>query len=361
VKRFRLVLVRAFDRSIPPNDLDALAERVERQAPDIDVAVAGKRRAEQWRLLPHAFRPTLTIGFGGLKRSRFLSGQILHCPKLPKHKELERLRAAGIPVPDWVVIAPGTRLDPADWGPYVVVKPTLGQRGADVRIRKTGRVRYAAPESFPPDHAIRKGPLIAQRFVYTGPWAVSYRVCTFLGRALYCWRVEQSHQKRRLESRWSFAGSAAAGGIQIIAPSKTSAYALVDDQEVIAIAERAHRLAFPNYPMLGFDLLRDAESGQVSVIEANSGGNVWHLSSPAGIELQRAHGMDFAAQFGALDRAAEQLIEVTRRHAMLAPIGRPHPPFLQSPLTRGGAGGMRGRTTRASSSASRRWTKPLGW
>ena len=105
------------------------------------------------------------------------------------------------------MIEPGIRLDPAVWGPYVVVKPTLGGRGDDVRIRKTGRVRYEPPESFPPEHRIRKGPLIAQRFVYTGPWAVSYRVCTFFGRALYCWRVEQSHQKRRLESRWQFAGT----------------------------------------------------------------------------------------------------------------------------------------------------------
>jgi hypothetical protein len=327
VKRYRLVLVRVRERTVSQVDLDGLAERVEKRAPDIRVGLAGKRKGEQWRLLAHALRPTLTVVFGELRRSRFLSGRILHCANLPKHAELERLRAAGIPVPDWTVIRPGVQLDPAEWGPYVVVKPSVGAQGSDVRIRRTPRVRYQPPESLPLEHRARKGPLIAQRFVYTGPWAVSYRVCTFFGRALYCWRVEQSHQKRPLGSRWHFAGDADGGGIQIIAPSRTSTYRLVDDPDVIELAERAHRLAFPGYPYLGVDLLRDAENGRLFVIELNTGGHVWHLSSAVGLGIQCAQGIDFGAQFGALDRAAEQLVEVTRRHAMVAPIGQPQLPF----------------------------------
>jgi hypothetical protein len=312
---------------LEPRDLVAIAERVERQAPDIEVAVLDTRLRGQFKLLPHAFRPTLTVAFGYLRHRQFLNGRILYCKRLPKSAELEHLRAAGIPVPDWVPIQPGLQLDPGVWGPYVVVKPSVSRRGQYVRIRKTGRVRYEPPESFPSDHPIQKGPLIAQRFVYTGPWAVSYRVCTFFGRALYCWRVEQSHQKRRLESRWQFAGTADGGGIQIIAPSMTSTFSLADDAEVIGLAERAHRLAFPDHVYLGVDLLRDVESGQVSVVEANTGGGVWHLSSATGISIQRQHGIDLYTQFGALDRAAEQLIEVTRREAQVAPIGRPQPPF----------------------------------
>ena len=321
-KRYRLVLARPVERVLLRRDLDALAERVARQAPDIDVVVTGKRRADQWHLLPHAFRPTLTVGFGELRRRRFLNGRILHCPRIPKHVELETLRSAGIPVPDWVVIEPGTTLDPAVWGPYVVVKPSVGGAGIDVRIRRTGRVRWVAPEP-----SARSVPMFAQRFVYTGPLAVSYRVCSFFGRALYCWRVEQSHEKRPLESRWQFAASAGGGGIQIIAPSKTSTYTLADDEPVIELAERAHRLAFPDYPYLGFDVLRDAETGELSIIEANSGGLVWHLSSRMGISMQRAHAMDLYGQFDALERAAQQLVEVTRTHAVAAPVGRPLQPF----------------------------------
>ena len=322
-KRYRLVLARVKERTLRASDLRALAERVARLAPDIDVALAGKRSSDQWRLLPHAFQPTLTVGFGELRRRRFLNGRILHCPRMPKHVELARMRAAGIPVPDWVVIEPGTTLDPSVWGPYVVVKPTLGGVGIDVRIRKTGRVRYAAPETPATGPATRGSPMLAQRFVYTGAWAVSYRVCSFFGRALYCWRAEQSHAKRPLAERWEFAGGSDGGGIQIIAPSKTSTYTLVADAAVIELAERAHRLAFPDYPYLGFDLLRDADSGELSVIEANSGGGVWHLSSTVGISMQRDHALDLYGQFGALERAAERLVEVTRSLAIAAPVGRP--------------------------------------
>ena len=343
MKRRLLILASGLEEVVLPRDLDALAERVERQAPDIDVIVAGRHRRDHWKLLPHALRPALSVGFGWLRKRRFLAGEILHCPRIPKHVELEQLRAAGVPVPDWVVVTPGTTLDPAVWGPYVVVKPTVGRVGKEVRIRRTGRVRYEPPESFPKEHPIQRGPLLAQRFIYTGPWAVSFRVCTFFGRALYCCRAEQSHEKRPLESRFDFRG-AAGGGIQIIAPSKTSTYTLVDDAEVIALAERAHQLAFPDYPYLGFDLLRDAESGEVSVIEANSGGAVWHLSSTMGMSLQRTHGIDFYRQFGALDRAAERLIEVTRRRAVVAPIGRSSQPF-RADLPRGRSS-LPGRATR---------------
>ncbi len=322
MKRQQLILVMLSRHIVSRSDLEALAERVRRQAPEIDVVVTSRHRAEHWRLLPHAFRPTLTVVFGPLRKRVWAHGEILDCPKLAKHVELAKLRAAGIPVPDFEIIGPGTRLDPAVWGPYTVVKPTLGARGAEVRIRRTGRVRFEAPDAFPPGHPSRKGPLIAQRFVYTGPWAVSYRVCTFLGRALYCWRVEQSHAKRRLEGRWNFAGSAAAGGVQIIAPALTSTYTLVDDAELIAVAERAHRLAFPDYPYLGFDLVRDAETGEVSVLEANSGGKVLHLSSTVGASIQRLHGIDLYRQLDAHERAAERLVEITRRRARVAPLGR---------------------------------------
>jgi hypothetical protein len=160
--------------------------------------------------------------------------------------------------------------------------------------------------------------------VYTGRWAVSYRVCTFLGRAQYCWRVEQAHAKRPLEERWGFGGrhAASGGGIQIVAPSMKSTYTLVRDEELIALAERAHRLAFPDHLILGFDLVRDADTGEASVLEANSGGAVWHLASPMGVSLQQQHGLDLYRQLGALDRAAEALIEATRRWAIVAPLGR---------------------------------------
>ena len=95
MRRYRLVFTKVLHRTIHGRDFAALAGRIERRTSDIEVVVAGRHRADQLRLLVHAFRPTLTIAFGAMTRRRFLNGRILHCPWIPKHEELERLRALG--------------------------------------------------------------------------------------------------------------------------------------------------------------------------------------------------------------------------------------------------------------------------
>ena len=43
--------------------------------------------------------------------------------------------------------------------------------------------------------------------------------------------------------------------------------------------------------------------------------------------MQRAHAIDLYRQFDALGRAAERLVEITRSHAIAAPVGRPLQPL----------------------------------
>ena len=104
------------------------------------------------------------------------------------------MEAAGIPVPRWRLLTRRHSPDVTDLGRYVVTKPDYGGAGADVRIRRAGRVRWA-PSKTPVRFASRSG-VIAQKFVYTGPWPVSYRVCTLFGKPLYSQRAECSHERR---------------------------------------------------------------------------------------------------------------------------------------------------------------------
>jgi len=48
------------------------------------------------------------------------------------------------------------------------------------------------------------------------------------------------------------------------------------------------------------------------VLEVNSHGAVWHLSSPLAKKLDPQHVRERYAQFNALDRAADLLIKKTR-------------------------------------------------
>jgi len=53
---------------------------------------------------------------------------------------MTRLQEAGIPVPRWQVLEPDRKPNLTGWGPYVVIKPIGGARGAGVKIKRSGRV-----------------------------------------------------------------------------------------------------------------------------------------------------------------------------------------------------------------------------
>jgi hypothetical protein len=95
---------------------------------------------------------------------------------------------------------------------------------------------------------------------------------------------------------------------------------LVNDAAVIALAERAHREAFPNFPVLAFDIIRDAETGSLYVLECHAGGT-WMFSADAGLGIEAANNLDFRRQFDAIDKAAAILArETPLRAAVCWPI-----------------------------------------
>lgn len=292
-------------------DYEEIARRIGERAPDIAVFIADTKDANLADPRFDGTAATLTVSPMPIKRFRPPRGAICQGFEFPKGEQYERLARLGLPVPRWTQIGPQTALDPRDWGPYVVVKPELGRKGAEIFIKKTGRVRYRPPESYPEAHPVRKAPLLAQRFVYTGRWPANYRVVTLFGEPLLCWRCEASHGYVPLESRWDFK---ARGGITVVSNKRDSRYALASDPDVLALARRAHE-AFPEQPLLGTDLVRDADTGELWVIECNPRGDAWLISSDMGRMIERANGLDFAAQFGALEVAAGALAREARLRA----------------------------------------------
>lgn len=292
-------------------DYDAIRERMSERAPDIAVYVVDTKAPALEDAHFDAAEPTLTVSPMPIKRFAPPRGTVCQGFEFPKGEQYTRLADIGVAVPQWARITPGAAFDPRDWGPYVVVKPELGRKGAEIFILKTGRVRYRPPESYPEDHPVRKAPRLVQRFVYTGRWPVNYRVVTLFGAALLCWRCEASHAHVPLESRWDFK---ARGGITVVSNKRDSRYTLADDADVIALACAAHR-AFPDQPLLGTDIVRDADTGELWVIECNPRGDAWLISSAMGRMIEHANGVNFAAQFGALDVAARVLERETRVRA----------------------------------------------
>ena len=89
---------------------------------------------------------------------------------------------------------------------------------------------------------------------------------------------------------------------------------ICNDAEIIALGERVHQ-AFPECSVLGVDIIRDSQTGQLYVLEVNPYGAVWHLSSPLARTFSPDHVRELYAQFNALDRVADLLIQKTRSDA----------------------------------------------
>jgi hypothetical protein len=86
------------------------------------------------------------------------------------------------------------------------------------------------------------------------------------------------------------------------------------DADVLALAPQI-AAAFPEVAVLGIDLVRQAATGRLYVLETNPNGYTWHLSSNLGKSVQQRVGIDRYAQFDALSVAADVLIERTRAEA----------------------------------------------
>ena len=102
--------------------------------------------------------------------------------------------------------------------------------------------------------------------------------------------------------------------MSIVSSGKGCVFRLCADAEILAFAQRAHR-AFPQIPLIGVDVLRNADTGQLVVIEINAVGYTWHFSSPIGRKIQQDFGFDLDTQFDGKRKAARILAEQVRFHA----------------------------------------------
>jgi hypothetical protein len=292
------------------SDFETIKEKLAERAPDIEVFIVNNRLPNSVTRRQAAARASLIFSPVWLMSFRPVRGKVYAGQRHTKMEEYEKLVAAGIPVPQAVMIGPETRLDPATWGPFTVIKPNVGMQGKGVRLVRTREVRWVDPRSLPRDDPRYGVPLLAQRFVDSGAHTTHNRVLTVLGRPVY-----STHQKQDDPRPFDLDPNsdvpldesiATNSGKRTITPNY--------NEEVIAFGATAWR-AFPGVPVLGIDVIREEATGKLYVLEVNSGGLTWHISSNYGMALQRKYGLDYMNQFGALDIIADALIDVTRREA----------------------------------------------
>jgi hypothetical protein len=288
-------------------DLETVAAVARQHEPRVHPTVL-KDRPHRLRRHWLARRPSLFFAARPFRRFAPVRGRAFTGVGLTKSEEYRRLVAAGFRTPRTAILTEHEKPDLSDFGPYVVVKPDVGARGATVKIVRKSRVRWKPPAF--ESHVYEGSPnLLVQEFIYTGRWPTSYRVQTLFGEALACVRVQSDHDRPPLLDRYAFKESG--GGLSIVSSSMGCGLSLCDDEELIDVAERVHAL-FPECAQLGIDLIREVPSGDVYVLEVNARGGTWMLSTP---RLNEACGADVAQQRDGLERAGRLLADAAMRLA----------------------------------------------
>jgi hypothetical protein len=223
-------------------------------------------------------------------------------------EEYDRLVAGNIRTPEALILRRDTKLDPSTWGLFTVLKPDTGTMSGDgVSLQRTADTRWIDPLSWPKDDPRYSREMVAQRFIDTGPHTTCHRVTTLFGRVLWA-----------TTSRWinprTFALDETLTEQPIAANHGERTVTLNYDKDILAFGSSVAP-AFPEIPVLGVDVIRDANTGELYALEVNAGGATWHTSSGTGIAMQARNNIDVVAQFGAISVAADALIDVTRREA----------------------------------------------
>lgn len=285
------------------DDFHRIVAIIKTKCSDVVPSVISSRFSwnKKWWL---ALRPSLYVGLRPIRNKKPLRGLMLHGQGLSKDRQYELLKESGLTTLRWTTLSRNTVLNPEEWGDFVVMKPEGGKRGRDVRIVKIRKARYK-------EEMEHEGKWVVQQFVHTGPQPVSYRVLTLFGKALYCMRSENTACGERLEKAESLRDFA---GHNIVATARDGEITLVQDTDVIEFAAKVAEV-FSVIPVLGIDVIRDVNTGELYCVEVNPYGQTWHFSSILGRAIQESNGFIFEQQFGAFDIAADVLIATARRLA----------------------------------------------
>lgn len=296
-------------------DFQAIAQRVQEFASDIEVFIAYNNipSSATRRLASH--RPTLVFSPGNFLSFRPARGKIYAGSPIPKLEELARFRAAGLPVPESAEITPNCELPEEKFGRLVVVKPghSESSRGQSMCIMRREAVRFQPRTSFPEDHPGRYGPMIAQRFIDTGPFVSHHRVLTLFGAPLLAFKTISETPRPSLDSSDEVLATIALKARRRDGPTKRE---FTSDSDIIELARRTYS-ALPEIPLQGVDIIREVGTGKLYVLEANPGGNTWIFSKgDMTSRLKKALGVErLTDQFNAFTTAAKVLVERTRSEA----------------------------------------------
>jgi hypothetical protein len=286
-------------------------DKIHQRAPDIEVRVVEMFSAGTETRIWTERRPSVIFAATSMGSYAPSRGTVLTSSDIPEERQFPRLAAAGIAAPRTLELMPGMLLNSEIWGEYVIVKRTDRRGGTDIRFVRREDVgpRYSALNNMPIAHRT-----LVKRYIHSVDkrgFPFEFRVLTMFGTVLYAARITAIERRPPLAE---FANDLR--GI----PSSDSIEAkrrrtLTYEEDVLQLGRKVAAV-FSESACLGIDILRESTTGELFVIEVNSGRNIWHFSSETSKTYDRTFRRSLYTQFNALDLVSDLLIEKTRALAL---------------------------------------------
>jgi hypothetical protein len=148
-------------------------------------------------------------------------------------------------------------------------------------------------------------PYIIQQFIDSGDYPSIYRAVVFLGEVLYCYKMSGTVKKVGNDIPIDFNNKNL--------PPDVDTREWDHNQEVYDFAKEISS-AFPESPLLGVDIIEEANTKRLYAIEVNAGGNVWHFATHSRSIANHPYLAEKRLnQYGAFNVAADALINRTRK------------------------------------------------
>jgi hypothetical protein len=304
--RYNLLIVQTVPLQDPADWL-VVKDLIARRAPEIEVRIINNGSRSPVTVRWQSRRPSLVFSPVPLMEIAPRGGTVYCGRILGKDEQLRRLSSIGIPTPRTMIFSPFSSFDPKDWGEYVIVKPNNRNSGFGIKLIRT----IDLPAWYRERTSGINDQYLVQSYIDHAEdgYPTEYRILSMFGRTLYC-------ASNRWENKRPPLAEIAADPLGIIASNDKTMVrvrSICNDAEIISLGELAHQ-AFPECPVIGVDVIRDSERGRLYILEVNSHGAVWHLSSGL-LKKNSAQAKASYAQFNALDLAANLLIQKTRSEA----------------------------------------------
>lgn len=321
VERRHLILVLHPGLQRLPDFVD-IAREIAKQAPEIVTHILTHEHtvadvpARNWEY------PTLTVSFSSTGNLIPLRGRVLMNRRIKKLDQYARFRACGIATPHTERFVFGKAYDEARFGTFAVLKPLpldLSSTGKSIQLFRTANLSTLSPSDLPADHFLRKAPALVQQFIDTGRRPFYYRVLTVMGEPVLWMKVTSPVEQVELtQSTQDVSGA-------IVDPRSVASgetHTLQDrlsydvPEDALNFGRQVFQ-AFPDVPLQACDIMREADTGALYVVEINAGGNTWDFSSnrvAKGIAL--LGGRDaLVKEFDPWPKAAKALVGAVRNFA----------------------------------------------